>query len=166
MSLVILPTTEIIQEVGQFDELFSFYDDGIRGVVRDNVLHSDLSEISELPVMRTPSNPYWIQKLNERIVFEYCNSPRALNLYYTENTCEDMYVELIAEWVNVLVFEMLKTLFVRSDLDILTRDWYWIGNDLVVKINHNKATNNASKLSTPARYGALAQSGYFRHNVR
>ena len=133
MSQVILPTTEIIREVWRFDELFSFYDDGIRGVVRDNVLHSDLtviSEISELPVMKTS---YWsIQKLNERIVFEYRNSPRTLNLFYNENTCGDTYVELIAEWVSVMVFEMLKTLFVRSDLDIMTRDWYWIGNDLVV----------------------------------
>lgn len=164
MALVILPTSEIIRDLESFDEMFSFYDNGIRGIVRDNVLQSDLSHISEVPVLRTNAIPHWIQKLNDRIVFEYTNSHQAIRQHYLENTSDTLYVELVAEYVNALVFEMLKTLFVQSHLDIQTTGWRWIGNDLLIRVTHNKDFNNESQFLSSTNYIKVTERNYLRHS--
>lgn len=176
MSLVILPTSEIIRELEQFDDMFSFYDSGIRGVVRDNILQSDLSDISEAQVLRTNSIPPWIRKLNDRIVFEYSNSYQAIRQHYLENTSDELYVEMIAEYANALVFEMLNTVFMKNNLNILSYKWAyidgkwtrvdawrWVGNDLLVQVEHHKDLNNERKPVSPAGHHPVTERGYFRH---
>lgn len=151
---VALPTTDIVRNFKEFDRLFSFYEGGIKGVVRDTVLLSAAwvldhpSWIFDREIMRYPglvahydtkhpittAYPVIADGLLEKIMRDYANSPEAMMQRFSENTSSENYVEIVAEMIDRAVGEMMNTLFRSSVYDICKTEWQWIGDDLVAKI--------------------------------
>lgn len=127
MALYVLPTGEIIREFKNFEEMFSFYEEGIKGVVRDMVLLSD--DI-------TPGDPKssTTQGLLDKILREYMNSPEAVIQHLLENTSAANFVEFISEALKMMVQDMMRRLFTNALYEISKTEWQWIASDLVIKV--------------------------------
>lgn len=129
MLVVILPTSEILRRLRPISELFSFYQEGLRDVVRDFILRSEPMHISETRQLI----PKLARDFQERLLFEYINSWRALSLYHSERTSEELYIELGIETINEIVYEVLQQHFRNKTVRFVEKEWYWLGDDLVIK---------------------------------
>lgn len=131
MIKILLPTAEIIRDHGRHEGFFNFYEEGLRGVVRDMVLMSDDSIFStSIPQRQLNVSEGLIQK----ILREYQNSPEAVMQRYLENTTYESYVELIAEMIADSVHDMMRSIFVSAVYDVSKTEWDWLGNDLITRI--------------------------------
>ena len=127
MRMVIIPTAEIISEFRHMDPVFCFYEDGVRGVVKDMVLRNTAGD--DTGVVE--------QTLLNDIVAMYEHS---LHVRYLENTLRItdpvIYIELFVAGLQETVSELLRQLFasVLSDHQWDSSEWGWIGNDLIVRM--------------------------------
>jgi hypothetical protein len=119
----ILPTFEILQDFQESEQLFNFYNDGMKGVVRDLIVHweggGSISDSTHI---------------TEKILRDYSNSPEATISRFTDRIDMEAYVELITSLLDIAVGEMLNALFPKITYDISNNEHSWIGDDLIIKL--------------------------------
>lgn len=125
--MIILPTADIVQDCQEFEPVFCFYNNGIKGLVRDIV---DLAA--------SPHYDDEIAAFKDMVMSEYDQS---INRRYLENTHQgmaqdfmiEMVIEQIAHGVQELFQQFFKQMIYRVD-----NTEKWLGNDLLttVRIAH------------------------------
>lgn len=134
MPSVALPTAGIVHEYRDCEALFSFYEDGLKGLIRDMVLVSDSRPPMHKPTAEEIKQEFLDSGLPERIMTQYAQSPDARFLAHTGNTTHEAFIEMAAEVIYQSVVEMMNSLFLRLVYEVRKQRWSWIGNDLVVSM--------------------------------
>jgi hypothetical protein len=125
MLKVILPTIDLCQEFENFELLMSFYEGGLRGVIRDLILVNENYQYNF---------KYQDEDLIDKIVRDYKNSPDAVISYISENTDKSEFIYLASLAINRSVTNMMAAIFQRTVFDICKERWRWIGDDLCIHI--------------------------------
>lgn len=134
MAKVILPTSELLSFLTTFQELFSFYEDGLRGLVRDCVLLSDSVTQYDRLSIREFSPAQIDPDFAKKVMREYEESPSAMFLRMTENTNSYHAAEMALEYIHDAVVDMVKSTFGPAVFDI-SKGWHhWHCNDLVIEV--------------------------------
>lgn len=134
-SLFLLPTAEIIWEHRQWEPLFCFYDEGVRGIVRDLVLLQNHQRDDLPPVYEQ----LWAQVED---AYE-----RSLNVRYLENTLGQItplvYIETAVAELDAMVTAMLAVLFGRKTYRVAHDpvDYRWVGDDLLTAILFSRSVH-------------------------
>jgi hypothetical protein len=148
LRLVILATDEIVRRYMTYDSLFSFYEDGVKEVVKQAVLDSGRRKPYRLDDRE--SEVHWMQSLAGRVIREWeheldkhfnlddslqDHEMNDLKRYRTERDVIQLVVEQIEEDVDRLIqtFTGERRYRVRR-LDPLMGHGEWLQNDLVVEI--------------------------------
>ena len=136
MPIVILPTAEIITRFKGFEELFGFYDDGLKGVIRDTILTSQAYDLVKRRYPTGHKNKCIIMAsgLMDKILRDYHNSADAMFLHRIENTNAATYVEEAAILIDQAVHEMMRVLFAKIVYDMCMDGSVWLGDDLMTKV--------------------------------
>lgn len=133
--LYVLPTASIVREFREYNRLFSFYEDDIKGIIRDTILVSSAWMQKDYSRYHHEIHrPLMADDLMEKIIRDYHNSGEALMQRLSENTSSETYIQRIVEQINRQVGDMMMTLFLNYVYDVSKTEWQWIGDDLVVKI--------------------------------
>jgi len=158
---VILPTTEIIQAHRRSNWLLGFYDEGIKGLVRDTVLHQSHHNA-----------PFFCEAggevtLLEDVVRQYENS---MEYRFIENTLNHCYptsqVEMVVTSVADDVAQMMRDFFAGHAYDVCKSRWQWLEDDLIVTMHFQDApckrapSTYSSAPTIPCRIGILAPSWF------
>lgn len=123
--IVILPTYAILSDFKESEGLFCFYDDGMKGIVRDLIIYGENG--------RSITDSTYI---TEKILRDYNNSPEATISRFTDRIDMGTYVELITSLLDVAVGEMLDVLFCKLSYRISKTQYHWIGSDLLIKLDY------------------------------
>jgi hypothetical protein len=130
----ILPTGDIVREFQRDDWLFGFYDDGIKGLVRDVVLLQG-DHNTRHAAFRDPEDAVLLALL-ENVIQQYENS---LEYRFLENTlrhCHPTFmVEMVVLGVDHAVSRMMREFFAGRPYDVCKSRWQWLGNDLITTIS-------------------------------
>lgn len=147
MTTYLLPTADIVREFKQYDAVFYFYEEGIKGIVRDVVLFSTGND----PEAGIDVKQMVMNRVNEEI-------DRHDLIRYYENTHGSQWptlvIELIIEQIEQAVRVMLDSIFMQLFYEVSWKgDSYdWLGDDMMAKIRilrKNYATRHAySRLLT------------------
>jgi hypothetical protein len=125
MLVIILPTTDIVNEYSEYESLFCFYRDGIKGLVRDVIAQCNSTELRD--------EDHWYG-FKDLVVGEYYAS---MHRRYVENTHtsahRDFIIEMVVEKVAHDVEELMQRFFNQLRYDVQRTD-KWIGNDLLAAI--------------------------------
>lgn len=133
MAKVILPTSEVLGFLSHFQELFSFYEDGLRGLVRDCVLLSD-GVGSQRVSMREFGSSVIDPDFASKVMREYAQSPSAMFLSVINNSGAYHSAEMALEYVHDLVIDMVKATFGPAVYDISKTWHHWHSDDLVIEV--------------------------------
>jgi hypothetical protein len=133
-TIFVLPTADIVREYQDFDPLFVFYEDGIRGVIRDSILLSEGWSVKPTRYREVQSWRDTRTRFLEKVLRDYSNSPEAVLTRLLENTSAEMYVELVTEDIMRRVMGMMHDVFRHLVYDVSKAEWKWIGNDLATRI--------------------------------
>lgn len=136
----VLPTGKIIHTFNTFEPVFCFYEEGVRGLVRDTVLlntgdpegrayvDSDEARIKRGKLL-------FAEGLLERVIAQYENS---LDLRYLENTlgqyCAESIVRMMVEQIDLAVAQMLRDYFGGQVYQMCKSRWKWVGTDLLIRV--------------------------------
>lgn len=123
--LIVLPTFELLKEFRESEQLFYFYDDGLRGVIRDIIIYGDGGK---------PINDETY--VTEKILREYNNTPEAVMSKFTDNVDSNVLIELIASLIDNAVGEMMGILFPGYSYSISKTDYRWLGDDLAICMSY------------------------------
>lgn len=137
-GIYVLPTKDIIQQYNDLDHLFTFYEGGVRAIIRDTILLSSawkLELFSERYHLPDNTKPLTAKGMMDNVMREYSNSEDAIFQRFSENTTKETFVQIAVENIDYTVSEMMFALFKRQIYTVVKRDWQWFGNDLIVKIN-------------------------------
>lgn len=149
MSLVILPTFEILTENMTFDPLYRlFIPGGVKTVVRDSVVLTSFKErgaahdyYQSLQCHRNALVDYVLKRFDEytqkKVQLMYDEEGgdvrrEALNL--SEYMSHAGELELITQEIDHLVRLMMEDLFRTRPYNILEEGSYWKGRDLFVQV--------------------------------
>jgi hypothetical protein len=128
---LILPTAEIVTEFREYESTLFFFEDGLKGVVKDLVLSNTVSDPTGMA----------LRMLTAQVVSNYENS---LHVRYMENTLgtisPSIYIELIVEQLEIAVSAMLRQIL-RDMLPTYRwdhRQHRWLGNDLIANLILNE----------------------------
>lgn len=127
VAVAIFPTTDLLRELTNFEELFGFYDSGLRGVVKDAILLVDNRRVWSAHDM--------LPVLKEKVLHRYGDSPDAMMAYLLENTSADAYIEVVLEKIWDRITLMLCDFFQHHSV-ILVADPKncWLGDDLMTSV--------------------------------
>lgn len=132
MEKHILPTAQAIVEFGLMEYVLEFYEDGVRGLVRDHVLLvTDLLAGAEDRETFFDEDP-----LKTKIISMYENS-----LQYRNDVAMGVANKRLAEalgaseTVRHWAYGMMYGIFPCDVLSVDVVRWRWLGNDLVVHIS-------------------------------
>jgi hypothetical protein len=140
---LILPTADIVREYETAERTFSFYEDGLRGVIRDLILYSNTGK---------GSGNY----IQDKILREYSNTPEAVTSRIMENFMTEIYVETLVEVIFNSVSIMMQTLLPHVAHSISVTEHQWNCNDLIIKIKN---------LDEKESYASARLSG-FKHDSK
>jgi hypothetical protein len=123
----ILPTGNILNEYKKYENLFSFYHDGLRGIIRDLILAHD----KKVTIM---------EDIIEKIIWEYNNSPDASFRRATDSTNnrDEIMIEIIAELISFAVIEMMDAIFMGKQIDVIEKSHRWVENDLIIILSPSR----------------------------
>lgn len=132
---VILPTGDIVREFKALEPILSFYDGGIRGLIREAI--------------RSVSEPE-CRSLDDFALEQFCNN--AIEIYensierqFIENTYNSNYpaaiLELALARIADLVWEMMFGLFASIPCLVDAFHCRWIGDDLMITIKLPEPAN-------------------------
>lgn len=128
----ILPTSDIIREFRQEDWLFGFYDEGVKGLVRDTVL---AHQAHRTEVVCDGSGDSVQARLLEHVIRQYENS---LEFRFLENTLGHCHpasmVEMVVLCIDHAVSVMMREFFAGLTYDVCKSHWQWLENDLIVNL--------------------------------
>ena len=134
MPRFVLPTGDIIREFESYEELFYFYEDGVRAVVRDMLLLNHGNLLPTLPLYSyDPDTNLWA--FRQRLVEEY---DRTMDVRATENMLHEyrgLQLEHALGEIDAEVTRMLKGYFRNQIYEIIQDGWKWLGDDLVVRMH-------------------------------
>ena len=129
----ILPTAEIIRDNRRNDWLLEFYDEGIKGLVRDTVLNQ---RAEDAPVFCDAGGEV---ALLETVIQQYESS---LQYRFLENTLAHCYptsrVEMAVIGVAEDVAQMMRGFFAGYAYDVCKSNWQWLEDDLIVTITFQR----------------------------
>lgn len=143
---VILDTGDIVRRYSAYDPLFSFYENGIKDVVKEAALVSGKHKPSYRGDFS--SDVYWDASLAGRITRDWeravdialDHSPQSTRDYLQgQNKMDREVIQIVVEQIEEEVNEMLNFLTDAScyrveEVDPLTTV-EWLGNDLVVDVS-------------------------------
>lgn len=151
MSLVILPTFEILTENLTYDAMFGeFIPGGVRTVIRDSVFLTSTREhcpmqdyYRTLQAHHSPLIDYVLKRFDEYIQrrVQVCfddegpESNRVFDLGEYLSSAD--HLEIITTSIEETVLEMLHDVFRMRRYRIEERRSYWRGRDLVIAIESN-----------------------------
>jgi hypothetical protein len=134
-TLIVLPTADIVREFERFEDLMSFHEGGVRGLIKETLIASDYDR---LPLsIQQPGKILLADGLKDRILREYSNSPEALFLATAENInpkYTELIVELVVDLVDRAVAELLWTFFKQHYFNVYQHSCSWLGNDLMARV--------------------------------
>jgi len=131
ITFLIIPIFEILNDHQESEQLFYFYDDGLRGVVRDIILFSSGCEFKNLhPNKRAGADECVVEK----ILRDYYNTPEATLSRFTDNIDMEVYIEVIAQSIAISVEELLRALIPRIVYEFSKTEFQWLGDDLLLKM--------------------------------
>lgn len=119
--ILILPTADIVREYRDFERLFCFYRNGLKGVIEDIVLFS------------SPEEEAATKYILEKIVAEYSHTPESILSKMMEKDT-DTYVELITVALDDSINDMMRTLFPKIKYIIAHMECRWYCDDLIIKV--------------------------------
>jgi hypothetical protein len=135
LTIVVLPTSEVIREFIQHDTLFCFYEGGIRGLVRDSVLLAadHPYEVVDGHYCAKP-RPLKNKDLMEKVLRDYENSLdwRWMENHYRFNPSSQ--IAILVDLVDFAVGKMMRGLFVQAVYEICKTTYTWLGDDLAVSL--------------------------------
>ncbi len=127
MSLYILPTAEIVQRYQKFNDLFRFYDEGVRGLIRDIILTTDITD----PKINNGLD----SDIYAKVVWDYEHCPEYRNLEMSyPNDQASVTIEFIFLAMHYDIQVMLTSVFVNNLYDLSAQEYDWVGNDLIAKV--------------------------------
>ncbi len=164
----ILPTSEIIRTFKAKEELFEFYEEGIRGLVRDIVMRPRAFDTVQIcDGVGYNKDAMILEELVAQVVSQYENS---LHYRYIENTRAHIHpsclVEVVVLCVEDAVSQMLRGFFAGFAYDVCKSNWQWLEDDLVVTITFQRDACEKDPsffslvASAPCRTGIYATSWY------
>lgn len=127
---LILPTGDLVRQFRDYERLFVFYQDGVKGIIRDTIVLSDDGSYLPKREQCASGNRFLI----ERIVRLYENSAEALCAFHQENTTAVDSVEVAVTEIHTAVAEMLQWLLAKHEYYVCRHQHQWLGNDLLVTI--------------------------------
>lgn len=134
MITVVLPTAGIVSEHKSFEALFSFYEEGLHGLIRDMVMLSDQNPPKSKRTCEAIKRELHDSGLFDKIMRDYSHSPEACFLRHAGDLNHEQFVEVAVEVIYQSVVEMMNTLFLRTVYEVCKQRWGWIGDDLIAKM--------------------------------
>lgn len=132
MLAIILPTTPIVKGFSQYENLFCFYDDGVKGVVKDHVLVSRSCLVSFYEDIQKTDKSV---RLMDEIIQKYETSLHRQYMENTYNGCKPIHMlEDIINEIEREVNNMMYLYFFEHPYSI-ERGVKWVGDDLIIKID-------------------------------
>jgi len=136
----ILPTSDLVRQFKPHERLFNFYEDGIKGLIRDTILLSaayryHLFAFSRYNNSQYAPRPTIADGLLEKVLRDYDNSLDAHLERFQQNTNSSYYVETVVKLIDHAVGEMMADIFQSTAYDVSKTDWQWHGSDLVARVN-------------------------------
>lgn len=131
---VVLPTSNLIDFLAYEQDYFEFYQEGVRGVIKEMVLNSDLSK---LPLYQNGNgciNSVLTKNISEDILNQYWNSPYAVRLFVDGRTDDSTMISLILDYIDECLAEMLSISLKQVNKDISHSYFSWVGNNLVIRL--------------------------------
>lgn len=132
-GIFIIPLHDLLRELEPFEELFGFYRDGLKGVVRDAlplvdgrrvIRHRANRMVSE---WESSSFPMFLDKVSR----EYENSADAIVARFMENTTAGPIIELVLEKIWRTVQLVMSDMFSFVPVTVDDTEGCWLGNDFV-----------------------------------
>jgi hypothetical protein len=134
MPKVVLPTAEILKTFKDFEHLFDFYEDGLKGVVRDMVFTADTFQAQPDRVRDAFKQALQNSGLIEKIMRDYSMSPEAQFHFHVGSHTQESAVEIAAQCIYVVVLQTMSNLFMRAVYEISKQEWDWVGQDLIASV--------------------------------
>ena len=128
----ILPIADLVDEYAQYDGVFSFYEGGIRGLIRDAVFESSRREGAPLLLEHyhrnvDPMVEYTLDKFYDNIeIEERCNA--AFVEFYKET---EPVVRAVTEAVTAEIWNFMQN-FLGTTEFVIRDTVRWMDRDLVV----------------------------------
>lgn len=135
MPKVVLPTADLLKDFAHLERMFDFYEDGLRGLVRDMVLTADAVDTPSSRVEDAFKQALQNTGLIEKVMRDYAHSADARFNFLTGTGSEQIEVEIAVEHIYQIVLEMMAQLFRRAVYEICKQEWQWLGDDLVAKVD-------------------------------
>ena len=131
-KFTILPISEALKEFQLMEFSLVFYDEGLRGLIRDHVLVSN-ARMSDIDFYATTDDA---DPLEKKVVDQYHNSSYYRHDVEMGNDNLTLNAALMAskrirKWVN----GMMYAAFVHDVYSVHEQHYRWFGNDLIVKID-------------------------------
>ena len=120
---VILPTRDIALDFSEYDDLFYFYYNGVKGILHTSVILSRAWEDKESDVT---------QKVIDEVMQYFTLSSEASMCYITGNYILNYYLESMVKHMSISINEMMKIMFMHDTYYIEKNKFKWIDNDLMV----------------------------------
>ena len=135
MSVVyILPTYTIVAQFKEFENLFTFYDEGIKGVIRDAVILSAAYNLYDYPESLYHPPKERTNGLRDKVLADYDQSLEAKwsNFELSRYPNNTILIEIIVDKLEDAVEQMMRGIFRRDIYDVAPGGHKWIGNDLAI----------------------------------
>jgi hypothetical protein len=135
MSAYLLPTAEILRQVKQFDSVFSFYENGIKGVISNTVTMSagylflDYLQNKKIGIKHPAFSP-----LKESILQQYSLSNEARLADYSCYPDNSLLIEVVVDLIEEAVNSMMYGIFMKEIYDVSIEQSKWFGSDLIAII--------------------------------
>lgn len=117
MLAVILPTSDVLRQFDEYELLFCFHENGVKGIIEKFILVNQNKEC--------------LDELFAEILLKYHHSPEVIFLHGVEKAT--FYLEILLELIEIAISEVMNSMFKNLTYTLTEKDVTWIGND--VKIN-------------------------------
>lgn len=138
MRRLIVPTSDLVREFWHCEPLLCFYDEGVRGLIRDTVLLNCGVPAGSFSLHRRRKEPpLFSDGLLDHVLGEF---ERSLEVRFLENTLPQraesasFAVEAVVEAIDEAVARMMREFLLRDIYEICKTRWQWIGYDLLVMV--------------------------------
>lgn len=133
---LILPTAEIVQSFEPYEHRFAFYDDGIEGIIRDAVLHSDTYP-SVLVNGKRRHPPYRSvhPDLLKKVQDAYERQWDLLHQQMTSSLGDPWdTIGMLVELVDYAVTQLMREFLEREAFNVNPCWHRWYGKDLCIEV--------------------------------
>jgi hypothetical protein len=122
-----------MQEYNEYDYLFYFYRDGLKGLVEDIIIHSASWEFHKLDC-KHDEKPAIAKNVIDKMLMEYEYTPEGIINNITNNTMHLLKIEIIATMLDNAINEMMYCIFQKNIYHISNINIRWLNNDLIIDV--------------------------------